>query len=277
MKYIIMCGGSYRTWEQPRQLVKIQGETLVERTIRLLRENGVEDIAISSNHPAFESFGVPVLHHENGYTWREWNDCDGSWCDAFYPTKEPACYLFGDVFFSPEAIRKIVETDTNDIELFGSQKPFAEEYWKPWIEPFALKVQDQKHLRRAIKRTKELEKEGAFWRDPIMWELWQVIKGTRLNKELRNYTAVNDYTCDIDDPKDVETIEKIMNGDKPEEWKSGFPKPLKVYECRVDGGNVVKLKHFMCTLTMKHSGKKLNGDFEHGRVEWRGEPTTFRD
>ena len=48
MKYIIMCGGNYETFETPRQLTKIKGEPLVARTIRLLQEQGVEDIAISS-------------------------------------------------------------------------------------------------------------------------------------------------------------------------------------------------------------------------------------
>ena len=77
MKYIIMCGGNYPHWETPKQLTYIFNETLVERTIRLLRENGVTDINISSNNPVFERFGVPVLHHENTYTSEHYNECTG--------------------------------------------------------------------------------------------------------------------------------------------------------------------------------------------------------
>ena len=51
MFYIIMCGGTYKKWETPRQLTKVCGEPIVARTIRLLREQGVDDIAISSNNP----------------------------------------------------------------------------------------------------------------------------------------------------------------------------------------------------------------------------------
>ena len=47
MKYIIMCGGDYVKWETPRHLSIICGEEIVARTIRLLRENGIKDIAIS--------------------------------------------------------------------------------------------------------------------------------------------------------------------------------------------------------------------------------------
>ena len=41
MKYIIMCGGNYTRFETPKQLTEIDGEQLVARTIRLLREAGV--------------------------------------------------------------------------------------------------------------------------------------------------------------------------------------------------------------------------------------------
>ena len=210
MRYIIMCGGEYTEWETPKQLLEVEGEPIVKRTIRLLRENGIDDIAISSNNPAFEGLGVQVLHHDNDYLARAYDDFDGYWCDAFYPTDEPVCYIFGDVIFSPEAIRKIIETETYDIELFGSMPPFAENYPKPFIEPFALKVENTYHLQNAIAKTKELYEDGRFKRKPIMWELWNVIKGTRLNRTINNYTAINDYTCDIDYKSEIPRMEKIM-------------------------------------------------------------------
>ena len=208
MKYIIMCGGTYTAWDTPRQLVEIQGEPIVARTIRLLNENNVTDIAISSNIPIFERFGVPVLKHENGYTADRHGAAGGYWCDAFYSTDEPTCYLFGDVVFSPEAIRTIVETETDDIEFFASAPPFAPEYSKPWAEPFALKVVNTDHLKHAISLTKQYADQGLFKRKPIMWELWQVIQATPLNQiDYGNYTAINDYTCDVDCSEDIELIE----------------------------------------------------------------------
>ena len=196
-KYILMCGGEYNDrWETPKQLNKIGNETIVERTIRQLRENGITDIAISSNNPIFEQFGVLVLHHENNY------GNGGMWVDAFYPTDDPVCYIFGDVVFSPEAIKTIVETDTDDIEFFASAPPFAENYIKPWAEPFAFKVRDQQHLKNAVAKVKEIK--DSFRRDPIAWELWQVIKNTPINKiDYTNYTKINDYTCDVDNKRDV--------------------------------------------------------------------------
>lgn len=214
MKYIIMCGGIYRKWEQPRQLIEIFGEPIVARTIRLLREAGVEDIAISSNNDIFEQFGVPVLRHENSYNTIAYNVSKGFWCDCFYPTDEPACYMYGDVVYSPEAIKIIVREEVTDIKFFGSCPPYSRMCIKKWPEPFAFKVANQEHLHQAVADVKRLYSEGKFTQQPISWEMWNVISlgpdgdiNTRTNF---NYIHINDYTCDIDKPSDVALLEKMV-------------------------------------------------------------------
>ena len=205
MRYIIMCGGNYRRWEKPRQLTEIKGEPIVARTIRLLRENGVNDIAISSNNSVFAEFDVPLLSHDNDWTVsKEVKATSGTWLNAFYFTPYPVCYIFGDVVFSPNAIKKIVETPTDDVEFFASAPPFSIDYFKPYAEPFAFKVVDTEHFKFAVRLAKRFEQEKRFKRDPIAWELWQVIKQTPLNQiDYTNYIAINDYTCDIDAPEDI--------------------------------------------------------------------------
>ena len=202
MKYIILCGSNHDLINgTPRQLVKIGGERVLDRTIRLLRKNGVKDIYITATDPAFDLCNAEVIHY----------DSSGPWINCFYLTDEPTTYIFGDVYFSPEAIRKIVETDTNSIEFFASAPPFAPGYSKPWAEPFAFKVVDHKFFRACIEKVKDLRSHGAFHRDPIAWELWQVIKGTQINQICyTNYTVINDYTCDIDTEADIETMERLI-------------------------------------------------------------------
>lgn len=216
MKYIIMCGGEYPEWETPRHMLKINGEEIVARTIRLLRDNGVEDISISSHDPRFLKFDVPVLGHKNQYLAKGYNNHEGYWSDAFYPTDEPTCYIFGDVVFSPDAIRKIVETETDDIELFASAPPYGDGYIKAYQEPFALKVVNTNHLKQAIIDCKRYAEAGLFWRRPIMWELWAVIKNGEIKKTpdvyKLNYTIINDYTCDIDYLSEIPAMEKAVNG-----------------------------------------------------------------
>jgi hypothetical protein len=212
-----MCGGEYKQFETPRQLSVVCGEELVARTIRLLKENGINDIAISSNNPIFEKFGVPILKHDNNYVISEENKViSGQWFNAFYPTDDPVCYIFGDVYFSEKAIKTIVETETDDIELFGSKKPFTNNYIKEHEEPFALKVMKPKHLQEAIKKARKLDEEHKFWRKPLVWELFTVIKNaplqTKKDEYTTDYTGISDYTVDIDRPDDVKKLNKMLGG-----------------------------------------------------------------
>lgn len=216
MKYIIMAGGRYDEFITPKQLLKVNGEVIIERTIRLLKENGIKDIAISTTNPAFNYLEIPKLKHNNTFIHEYKNEkAKGWWLDAFYPTNEPTCYIWGDVYFSESAIKTIVETETDDIELFGSMPPFADNYLKRWIEPFALKVVNTNHLKESIEKTKELALEGKTFREnPIIWELWTVIKDvplqTKADEYIYNYIPINDYTTDVDSTLDTIRIENCL-------------------------------------------------------------------
>lgn len=214
MKYIIMCGGEYRS-EMPKHLIKIMGERIIERTVRLLRAYGVKDIAISTNSYYFNGISaqmcVPILVHDNDYIYgHEERHC---WLKAFYPMTEPVCYIFGDVYFSEEAIRTIVQTETDSIEFFASAPPFDDKYMKTWAEPFAFKANDPKLFFEKIEECHRYDLEGKFHREAVSWELWQVIKGTKLDEIVyTNYTVINDYTCDIDDEVEARDFERKVFG-----------------------------------------------------------------
>ena len=169
--------------------------------------NGATDVAVSTNLRGFEDLGVPIIHHENT------DKVPYTWLNCFCPTDEPTCYLMGDVVFSNNAIKKIINTETDDIEMFGSAPPFDKQYYKPWAEPFAFKVVNVRHFWKAVDETEKLWQKGKFKRRPLAWELWQVIKGTPLNRiDYSNYTVINDYTCDIDNPSDLYAVQKIIIG-----------------------------------------------------------------
>jgi len=186
---------------------------IVKRTIRLLKAFGVpkEDIIISSNDCIFDILGVKRVVHANEYIYghEEYH----RWLNAFYPMTEPVCYLFGDVYFSEDAIRQIVQTETESIQFFASAPPFADNYYKTWAEPFAFKVQDTKLFFEKIEECHKLDLEGRFHREAVSWELWQVIKGTELDViDYTNYHAINDYTCDIDNADEAREFERQVFG-----------------------------------------------------------------
>ena len=219
MMYVIMCGGDNHGLETPRHLSVIDGEVLVERTIRLLHENGIRNIKISTNNwKDFEYLEdrIQLIPMNLGEDW-----CDGFKMLTYFPDGLPlvngwaipegVCFIFGDVYYSEEAIKTIVESKTDDIEFFASSPPFSKYYVKEWAEPFGFKVKNAKKFVDSLIKVKQYKKEGKFNREPIAWELWQVIKDGKLNViDYYNYTAINDYTCDVDELKDIEKIEEAV-------------------------------------------------------------------
>ena len=176
MKYIIMCGGDYKCSE-PKHFTKVlNDERIIDRTIRLLKENGVEDIAISTNNDAFSSCGVPLLKNENN----KWDDKvkdkekRGYWLDAYYPYEDSCVYIYGDVFFTEEAILKIVET-----------------------------------FRAGIEAVKKLQDDGKLIREAITWELYRYLNNLDVNiHEVSEDTfyVIDDATDDLDSIEKVELI-----------------------------------------------------------------------
>jgi len=204
MKYIIMCGGPKCLETSPVHFTNLNGKSILQRTIDLLKENGVTDIAITTSGQGYDVFGVPVIEYNS-------NKAPYHWVNAFYLMDEPVCYIFGDVFFSKQAIRTIVETETNDIEFFASAPPFHSSFIKRYAEPFAFKVVNNDHLKDSIEKTKHLVNEGKLKRG-IAWELWQVIKNTPLNHiDYTNYKRINDFTCDVDTAQDAATLRTLIN------------------------------------------------------------------
>lgn len=187
----------------------VNGERIVERTIRLLKENGIKDIVITSNNPQFDELGVPRLEHENSYRYEN-GKLNGYWVDAFYPKfnrNQKVTFLFGDVYYSENAIKKIVEYEGGGNVLFGSAS--AKVVGQVWGEPFAYIVNDISSFYEGIAKTKRLQDEGKTNRVPIVWELYRVLNGIDVNEHRvidSTYKVIDDYTDDADSPQKLEQI-----------------------------------------------------------------------
>lgn len=213
MKYIIMCGGNY-DFSEPKQFTKVlDDERIIDRTIRLLKENGVEDIAISTNNDAFASCGVPLLKNAQN----NWSDIEkdktkrGYWLDAFYPYQDSCVYLYGDVFYTERAIKSIVATVNTEKKkniLYGSAIALNKLH-KNWGEPFAYIVNDMPTFRAGIEAVKKLQDEGKLLREAITWELYRYLNNLDVNiHEVKEDTfyAIDDATDDLDKAEKVDLI-----------------------------------------------------------------------
>lgn len=214
MKVIIMCGGVYDNFTIPKQMSLINGERLVERTIRLLKENGIKDISISATDKRFDDFGVPRLEHSNSYKYEN-GEIKGYWIDAYYPTKEPCIYLHGDVYYSENAIKKILTLNPKVNTFIGNEIARNKEH-KNWGEPFGWIIVDQDIFRKAIEDTKKLQDEGKLERGyAISWELYRVMNGTDPNYMLindNNYLSIDDETIDIDAEWQIKELDEKIRG-----------------------------------------------------------------
>jgi len=217
MKYIILCDSdNVEPFIEPRQLAIVNGEQLVKRTIRLLKENGVKDILITSHDKRFDDLGaIRYEPKKNSYKGKEQI---GYWLDAF-PKElliEPITFLLGDVYFSEQAIKTIVETQTKFIMFFCTDRKlgYNDKYIKHHDEPFGFKVVSHELFKEHIDKVKKMYDEGKTRRHPIAWELYRSINELDVNKHIltTNYTAINDETCDIDRIDDIMLLEIKLGG-----------------------------------------------------------------
>lgn len=212
MKYIILADNSIG-FKTPKQLSIINNEPIAKRTIRLLKENNIKDIVITSHDKRFDNLGAtryePLFNEyipgEKGY-----------WVNA-YPIEllnEPICFLFGDVYYSENAIKTIINTQTDFILFFCSYENKSFNYIKKHDEPLAFKVVDYNCFKEHIQKVKDFKDSGEAPREPLNWELYRSINNQPLteHKMTKNYIAINDESCDIDKLEDIKKINKIIGG-----------------------------------------------------------------
>ena len=188
-----MAAGNGKRWgnylKKPKHLVKINGETLLGRTTRLLKENGINDYVITGHDKRYSRYGTLIPQTNN--------DCE---IDRFEKFDEPVCYLYGDVYYSEDAIKTIIETETEDILFFGSED-----------ELFAIKVKDLNLFYYNKDLVKDLYLEGKINRC-IGWELYRSLNGIPFEQHIiaDKYVLILDETDDIDYPEDYDKLKKRL-------------------------------------------------------------------
>lgn len=230
MKYIIMCGGNYPKFKKKKQLLKVNGEVLAERTIRLLKENGIKDVVISTNCDDFNYLNLPIVKKDNKYLGNGSYENEKSsycWLNAFYLLDEPCCYLYGDVYFSDEAIKTIIDTEVKDTMFFCV--PDKQDVEKKDIrnakgrEPIAFKVKNNKLFNEAVNDLLKMVDDGKFKNKiaPFSWHLYRYLNGldyiltdwgvmNNIFEAKGDYVIINDYTTDVDDINDIKIIENCL-------------------------------------------------------------------
>ena len=189
MKYIIMADGKGTRWNNyhniPKHLIEIDGETLLARTVRLLRENDARaDIVITSHDPRYEVPGARRYEPQNNHLE----------IDRFTEEliADDVCFLYGDTFYSESVIQKIADTPAEKLLFFGNERSIV-----------AIKVADGALFRQHVDRVRALFLAGKIEKC-IGWQVYQSFEGVPFGEKTiaADYILIQDGTEDFNSPAD---------------------------------------------------------------------------
>ena len=189
MKYIIMADGKGTRWNNyhniPKHLIEIDGETLLTRTVRLLRENDARaDIVITSHDPRYEVPGARRYEPQNNHLE----------IDRFTEEliADDVCFLYGDTFYSESVIQKIADTPAEKLLFFVNERSIV-----------AIKVADGALFRQHVDRVRALFLAGKIEKC-IGWQVYQSFEGLPFGEKTiaADYILIQDGTEDFNSPAD---------------------------------------------------------------------------
>ena len=213
MRVLILCAGEGYRWNNytgvPKHKVVIEGEILIERTVRQFLEY-TDDIVIVSNG----DLDVPGTSSYTAKKNKKPKDMDKflSSCEQWSDTK--TVIIYGDVYYTDEAVKIIA---TNDRPwCFYLREGASQITGKAWGEIFAfsfvgslnrfilenLKNISFKPVRRNISK-------------PAGWTLLRYMLNVQKTKDIfvpeHSYAYINidDWTDDFDYPWDLDTWQKL--------------------------------------------------------------------
>ena len=193
MKYIIMADGKGQRWDNymdvSKHLIKIDGITLLARTTNLIRkydENA--EVIITTHNKDYETEGAVLYAPLN-------NELE---IDRF--TREliddDICFLYGDTYYSDDAIDTIVKTEVDDMLFFGTQRSIV-----------AIKIKDGSLFRKHFERVRQLYVEGKI-KQCIGWQVYLSYRNLDLDKKqiADKFIEFKNSTYNINSPEDIQRI-----------------------------------------------------------------------
>ena len=206
---LILCAGDGRRWGDhlgiKKQLIYFNGESLLDRTCRLLNNNRITDIICVTRDNSIRSPAMTIFTPER---------C-GLLVETILSTvpkwQGRTIILLGDVFFTENSIRRI-SCFRGDLVIFG----------RPWAsrlvgcthgELFAMSFSHQcsHKIIQSAQQIVRLASDGARGN---MWDLYHYLAHLPLNSgrsESRYFCVIDDITNDFDSPSDYERTRMIYS------------------------------------------------------------------
>lgn len=194
MRYVIMANGKGTRWKMfngvPKHLIKVKGETLLQRTTRLAHETDPEaEVIISSSNPECVADGARRYEPVR-------NELE---IDRFVPelVEDDMAFLYGDTFYTDDSFAKIVREPCSKLAFYGNEKSIV-----------AVKVGDASLMRKYFDEVRQAYIEGRL--DACKgWQLYHsYVNGeygeriSRIHQMAQDFFLINDATGDFNTPED---------------------------------------------------------------------------
>lgn len=193
MRYVIMADGKMTRWEKrdtlPKHLVKVNGETLLARLVRQLKEYDPDcEIIITSHNEKYEIPGALRYEPENNiyeidrFTWELIED--------------DVCFLYGDTYYTDGCISEITDCETDSLYFFGNR-----------TSVFAVLAGDADLMKECIKDVKCLYIDGRI-KECRGWQLYQRFENLPYDKITvkGSFTLIEDGSMGINTAEEYEKL-----------------------------------------------------------------------
>lgn len=166
--------------------IRIDGETLLERTVRLVHENDASaEIIITSHNAALSIAGAQRYEPKNNVL-----EIDRFTAELI---GDDMCFLYGDVLYSEEAVKTVVDSFGREPLLFcGSEKSIC-----------AVLIKDGELFRGLYLEIRRLFLEGKI-SECKGWQVYHLYAGLPLEGRETGprYILVDSFTRDFNTPED---------------------------------------------------------------------------
>lgn len=195
MKFVIMADGKGTRWGNymgiPKHLAEVNGESIIGRTVRLLNElsDGGEEIIITSHDSRYEFKGS--RRHEPLDNKLEIDRFTAELID------DDTCFLYGDTYYTEEAMETILSEDVKDIKFFGNHKSIV-----------AVKIKDSQLFRQHVEKVKEMYLAGKM-KKCVGWQVYQSVTGQDFSKKAvpaEKFVLLGEETTDFNTPEEYREI-----------------------------------------------------------------------
>ena len=214
MRAVICAAGLGSRWHNylgtRKHLARVEGERLLDRTVRLLRENGLTDIWITNHHdfryevPGATCYEVAYAEHATTarkYTWPKW--LNGAEVDG------RTLLMLGDVYYTDATIKTMI-TPTPGFHQYGRLAP-SKTTGKPGAEMFGWQfgVENHHEFVEAIEAVDAARDRGI--KTYVDWSTYAYMTGHPIDTppdQIRDWgkhiEIPDDGTDDFDFPDDYE-------------------------------------------------------------------------